>query len=198
MIETAPLQTERREHRLSLLREALRDPDPSVRAAAARAMERLERKSDLPALTARLQSTVVRDRIEAVYALGELAEAEALPLLVAALNDTVEDVRTAALRSLAQVGDTSALSPIIQCLDDPNPLIVRHALEALGRFRDPRLVPVLLAVLQDTEDAVTLASALGALASCGGQSTERSLLPYLGHDDASVRIAVVDALGALD
>ena len=186
-----------RAQRRERVRGALADPDPEVRAAASRALERLDRRRDLDLLLGRLSSADVRDRVEAVYGLGAVADPEAVPPLVAALRDPVEDVRAAAVRMLAEIRDERGLSPIAQCLDDPSALVRRHAIDALGRFADRRVVPLLLTMLKE-RDLETLAPAVRALGLCRDREAEPAIAALLLHSSPIVRAAAVEALAQLD
>ena len=180
------------------IRGALADPDPEVSAAAARALDRLDRRSDLDFLLARLASADARDRVQAVYGLGAIGDSDAVvPLLVAALRDLEEDVRAAAVRMLAEGKDQRGLSPIAQCLDDPSALVRRHAIDALGRFADRRVVPLLLTMLKEREVDI-VAPAVRALGLCRDPESEPSIAAMLAHPSPIVRAAAVEALAQLD
>jgi HEAT repeat protein len=187
------LRAQRRER----VRKALADPDPEVRAAASRALERLDRRRDLDLLLARLASADVRDRVEAVYGIGAIGDPGVVGPLVTALRDPVEDVRAAAVRMLAELRDGAGLSPIAQCLDDPSALVRRHAIDALGRFADRRVVPLLLTMLKEPE-VETVAPALRALGLCRDPEAEPHVAPFLAHPSPIVRAAALEALAQLD
>jgi HEAT repeat protein len=179
------------------VRAALSDPDPEVRAAASRALERLDRRRDRDFLCERLTSADARDRIEAVYGLGAVYDPDVIPALVGALRDPYEDVRAAAVRVLAERKDERGLSPIAQCLDDPSALVRRHAVDALGRFADRRVVPLLLTMLKE-RDVEIVAPALRALGLCRDAEAEPAIAPLLAHPSPVVRAAAVEALAQLD
>ena len=60
-------------------------------------------------------------------------------------------MRAASVRTLGELGDPASLEPIVSALDDASSLVRRHSIEALGRFADARLVPILMAVLDDED-----------------------------------------------
>jgi HEAT repeat protein len=71
-----------------------------------------------------------------------------------------------------------------------------HAAEALANFSDPRLVPYLIAVL-DEADTELLISAIRTLGALGTATAEPALLPLLSDSRPAVRRAAAEALGEL-
>jgi HEAT repeat protein len=83
---------------------ALHEPDPFVRAEAARSLGVVGSADEVPALAAVLSRDMTGDvRIQAAYALGRLGEDDAVPALVAALDDPHESVAFAAHWSLVAI-----------------------------------------------------------------------------------------------
>ncbi len=84
--------------------QALRDPDPTVRAEALRALGTLQARSERPAIERALRADPAPSaRVEAAYALRRLADLEALPALALALEDPDESVVFAAHDALQQI-----------------------------------------------------------------------------------------------
>jgi HEAT repeat protein len=69
------------------------------------------------------------------------------------------------------------------------------AVIALGRLGDRQAVPALIQVLQT--DQALLVETAGALAKLGDDRAFEPLLGLLGHEDASVRLAVISAINSL-
>lgn len=85
------------------LRDALRDPDPAVRESAARALERMRRRENLPELLEHLRSGDMLARLNAIYALGSGRDPSCVAAPVQVLDDPSEDVRAAAVRTLGDL-----------------------------------------------------------------------------------------------
>lgn len=98
-----------------------RHPDPTVRAAVARALRRFPHPSTASALTERIADPEWRVRAEAARSLGAVASTEAVPLLIAALSDRAWGVRLRAGLALAELGDVGrrALEAIAKGSNDP-------------------------------------------------------------------------------
>ncbi len=187
----------RREERMAALRLALRDPEPSVRASAARAIERVESRCDVARLLENLEGGDKLARLNAIHGLGALGDSAGLPALVRALRDPIEDIRAAAVRALGELRAERTLDPLVERLDDPSPLVRRHAIEALGRFGDRRAAGVLRLLLAEP-DVEILREVLRALGACHDPTAEPDITRCAQHADAGVRCAAVEALGLLD
>ena len=191
------LDTARRLPRLERLRTALRDPDPGVRTAVARALERVESREDVVCLVERLTSEDKLTRLNAVYGLAAVGDDTALHAIVSALRDPVEDIRAAAVRTLGELRAASTLEPLVERLDDPSNLVRRQAIEALGAFGDRRVAQVLRALLGD-KDLEIVRECLRALGACRDPKAEIEILQHLEHPDPGVRAAAAEALGLID
>lgn len=187
----------RRLRRLERLRAALRDPDPGVRTAVARALERVESREDVACLVERLSSEDKLTRLNAVYGLGAVGDETALRALVSALRDPVEDIRAAAVRTLGELRAAFTLDPLMERLDDESGLVRRQAIEALGAFGDRRVAQVLRALLGDA-DLEIVRECLRALGACRDPEAEADILRHFDHADAGVRTAAAEALGLID
>ncbi|WP_327351640.1 fumarate reductase/succinate dehydrogenase flavoprotein subunit [Streptomyces sp. NBC_01304] len=109
------------------LREALRVPDPVVRAAALEVLRAL-RLGDAPLYSRALGDADIDVRIHAVRA---LVSVDAVTGLAAAGADPAREVRVAVARGLAAVRDPDP-APLRPLLDDPDPLVTGAALAALA------------------------------------------------------------------
>ena len=147
------------------LAEALRDPSPEVRYAAALALGSL----DLDGTATRLERVLRSDsdwrpRYGAAIGLGRLGRTFAAPSLIRALADDPSwEVRQQAARSLQRLGAPAALRHLLGALADPEPGVrgaaalaladaggasARDALRAaLEAERDPSLRSVLVVAL---------------------------------------------------
>jgi HEAT repeat protein len=166
----------------AILREALKDGDPRVRAVAAHALRgaasvdplvamlddrdgdvrthaafalgEVQSAKSVKALVNALRDTKPSVRAQAAAALGKNAPRDALAPLSAALNDIAPEVREKVILALGSLRDTAAVQPLLSALKDNSPFVRKNAAEALGRIRDPRAIPSLYTALQEKDDAV--------------------------------------------
>jgi HEAT repeat protein len=149
----------------AFLEEALSDPDPYLRGAAARLAPRVARV--VPALVAATRDPGVRVREAATARLGELA----LPGTSAALSERLRAdgwplVRSAAARSLARVGpDADADAALSGALGDASSDVRGAALRGLGQRGVRAAVPQIAERFRDVREAPAVrAAAARALA----------------------------------
>jgi HEAT repeat protein len=207
------------------LKAALQDPVPDVRAAAATAIGKVGTEEDGRSLIPLLadESGDVRDR--ALYALGVLRVKAAGPEL-AAMYETnrKKPLGTKVLSSLSRIGDAGQGDLFVQVIQEPDPERKRLAVEGLGRISDSgRLQPLKKDYQRERDEAVRLAYCF-ALARMGdrafldtivlalpgpmgvraqaylmelGPPVLPDLYPYLGDQDADIRAALSDIMGAM-
>jgi HEAT repeat protein len=133
-----------------ILREALRDPDATLRRLAAGALSNIGPEA-----------------------------APAVPDLIRALSDDEPEVRSGAARALARIGPKaeSAVPHLIKNLDRKQPdLVRRFSCEALSRIGEglKPFVPDILRTLRDDPDAYVRQRAVWALGRLSGDDLERS------------------------
>jgi HEAT repeat protein len=166
---------------LPLLREALKDPEPRIRAIAAHGLRFTEGVSDLVAALGDRDGDVrtyaaatladLRDprsaaplisslkdmrpsvRLYSAGGLGKLRAREAVSPLCAALTDISPEVRARAAAALGAIADTAAVNPLCAALREKTVAVRKAAAEALGEIRDPRAIPSLYSALQDGGDS---------------------------------------------
>ena len=108
------------------------DPDPTVRAAAARALSLHGKVSDAPAIATLLEDNNAFVRWEAAKALQRIHNPEVIDELSAALrDDTDADVRMAAADALGQYAQRAVFDTLVGALRDPNHGVVQEARDAL-------------------------------------------------------------------
>ncbi len=137
---------------LAPVRLALKDPVPRVRAEAALAFGVLASDASSTELAALLKDPDNRTRGNAVAALlryggvegGIVGGAE----LGRLLDSPAQDDQVVAARALRFLGP-GGFRPISRLLDRPDPVVRRAALKAAEGVDDPRLVPQLVALLND-------------------------------------------------
>jgi len=135
---------------------ALHDPDPSLRAEAARSLGVLADRRAVPELLAALQTDVdLETRVAAAHALGHLGDHRSVDGLLARLADQNEDprIRGTAAEALTGVQERRAVPLLISALDDPSVEVRFWAAFALGQFGDLAALSA-LERLARTDDAV--------------------------------------------
>jgi HEAT repeat protein len=207
------------------LKTALQDPVPDVRSAAAIAIGKVGTEEDGRALIPLLadESGDVRDRV--LYALGVLRVKAAGPEL-AAMYETYrkKPLGTKVLSTLSRIGDAPAGALFVQVVQEPDPQRKRLAVEGLGRIADKdRLIALKKDYQRERDEEVRLAYCF-ALAHTGdhafldtvvlalagplgtrsraylmelGRPVLPDLYPYLSDQDAEIRAALSDIIGAL-
>ena len=125
-------------HRRTALASLLQDPDPEVRAAAARSLEQLESRGNLAELLDLLKQGSLPEKVRAIFALGEIGGDKVLPALKYCAGRPEPDIRIAALEVLGALALPETFPVVAAGISDPNQAIRAKAIAALGNFRDPR------------------------------------------------------------
>ena len=131
--------------------------------------------------------------------LGAIASTQPLreddiALLKRALSHDQPQVRRAAIDALAQGGGDAAADVVIFALADEEHDVQLAAARALGRLGRAE---TLVGVVRDTRDPALTATALRALSDADPDRALASARPLVGHSDAAVACAAVEALGQL-
>ena len=141
---------------VSVLAQALKDPDKDVRRNAVRPLRRV----------------VIRGRSS-----GDPAEMKAVVTALAdALKDPDREVRRAAANSLGALGPAAvdAIPSLAATTTDVDPSVRNATIESLGRMGSPAAVPVLVQALKDPQTASLAVRALGNMGP-----TARGAIPAL-------------------
>jgi ATP/ADP translocase/HEAT repeat protein len=145
---------------------ALRDGVPSVRAAAAAAYAAMAQDEAVDALAPLLDDASGDVRVAGLAGLlryggveGGIVGGAQLAKLLASVQQAQ---RIEAARALKSLG-ASAFRPLKKLLDDPDPAVRRAALRSAPGVADPRLVPVLIAALNDPPTSRRAGQALTAI-----------------------------------
>src|SRR5579871_623933 len=204
--------------------EALRDPAPEVRAAAADACLDLclaeppetllfAGKLKSPSLTDAVPSPLLlaveplcealKDanaavRASAATALGWIGDARAAAALTRCLKDPAEACQVAAAQALGMLRSPLALKPLARALGDTSLAVRRQVAESLGRLGDPITADLLLDTLTDEEEALEVrAAAARALGQLHLPQALPVLQDLLDAPEPALRLATVEALGSL-
>lgn len=130
---------------------------------------------------------------------------EALRRLAAA--DSSAAIRFEARRLLSVTNERAAPPPEARTtgsidrfqalLADPEPAVRVRVIRSLERNPDPKTVELLVSALPREREPEVLAALLPTLSAAAGAGALPHLLPFLNAKDARVRVAAVEALGAL-
>lgn len=113
--------------------EALADPDPAVRQAAALGLRLQPTPAAVDALVALLAGgdrLLARLAADALIAIGP----PAVEALIRVIREGPSAARVPAARALAAIGDRRAIPTLFALLDDPSPLAAQYAEEGLERL----------------------------------------------------------------
>lgn len=204
---------------------ALDHYDPSIRAAAARVVGRLEVKSAGEALIKAINDSQAPVRFAAMRALGEIHDTRAIQALTEQFNFYGKgEGAWSALDALAHLADATSVPLFKAHLADRDAFLRRAAAEGLARTGDTSEVPALeIGAGNDSSEVVRAAMAF-ALQKLGrnyiprlvesldsekdgpqvagyllelGPSTAAALVPHLQDPSPAIRGSVATVLGAL-
>ena len=185
------------EARKQVLISALKDPDPTVKHAAAEALEKLELRTKFPALERLIGSGEKIEKLRAIYALAGMRGPSVSTLLARALKDDIEDVRAAAVRTLADLSDRAVLPQLVEALKDPSVIVEREVIDALMRFTEPQLVGPYIHMLK-SKDTGVIERAIDALAVYGDKKAEEAMVFYATKGTVSMKCKAIRALGMME
>ncbi|HEX8099084.1 MAG TPA: HEAT repeat domain-containing protein, partial [Actinomycetota bacterium] len=210
--------------RMAAMAQALRDPDPDVRATAVETLP--------PALSGDVAELLLSafmdedDRVwrPAITHLAELPERD-LPLLWSAIRDTSDEKREELLAALerydperlahlalhnartpdaegraltirvaARAGTNESTALVVSALDDPDPFVRRMAAGAMATLRSPLAARALSRALTDPQAEVRV-EAVRALGVIDDDTVPTALISALNDPEIRVREMAVDALG---
>lgn len=183
--------------RKQALTKALQDSEELVRAAASRALDRVEGLERIKNIFETASSGEKPHRIRAIHFLGFLNTVESLNQVLGFLQDPEADIRVATVKAVQVHLPERALIPLLGALEDPDTSVVQVVIETLSHYRDPKITDFLLPFLTapDTETACVAAEALGRN---GDPKAESALIKVLqGATDPFLRTRTAEALGNL-
>jgi cellulose synthase operon protein C len=186
----------------SLVKSLAKD-DPAAARSPVRDALAAAGKRATPALVALLSgSPSSKVAAGAARALGALHAKPGVPAILRAMQRGIVPLRHG-LRALADLGAPSALPSVLEMLDDADPLARKEAIRAAITLLDPahvdgRPVDPARASLADPrtpiDERVELCKLLGRT---GSPRAEGALLPLTQSKVTSLRLAAIEALGAL-
>ena len=184
------------------LRRVLRnDGDPGVRAAAARALGRMDDPLAVGPLLQAMDGPDEEVRAGAVAALGQLDPLYLVSNFVLALYDASAGVRLEAARALMPSRSPAAVSALSACLADPDERVRVECARVLTAIGAAEAMPAFHAALQEPNLDELLVMAAEFLGNHGARQTEIDVIPALvgivGRIDHPARPAAARALGRL-
>ena len=175
-----------------------KDPNPYVRAFAAKGLGPLKNRDALPVLLPMATSADRGVAVEAIRSLGRIGDPAAAPALVTLARAVKSDpnLRGEAVTALAGVGGQAAIDVLLDVLADPNAPIRAAAIRGLAQLDPEGFVTVLSGLDPDRHWSVraALASALGGLPP---ETAFPRLRAMLADTDQRVIPAVVTAIAQL-
>jgi len=176
------------------LSKAVEDPADKVREHAIKSLQKLGREEELRRCTGSSAASTRSRCVEALRA-GDFTPAVKLEALSKLSRDEDRDIRSTAVAGLAELG-VAAVPHLLLVMKDPyylNRCLAIRGLEAAGD-RDIRVVASLTSIIESDSNDVVRMFAVEALGKLGETSR---LTKYLNADNASVRKAAIDSLGAV-
>jgi HEAT repeat protein/cyclophilin family peptidyl-prolyl cis-trans isomerase len=174
---------------------ALRASSPLARAAAARALGRIQNRGSVPALTVALRDRIPSVRREAAFALGLVGDSTAAAALEARLGpETDPAARVSLVTAIGYLGARRSGPALARAIRSPRAAERWAAALAAARARDSTLVPPLTAAAKDARPDMRwrVAYALGRIGDRRGAVPLRALA---GDPVEIVRYHAARALG---
>ena len=172
----------------------LADPMEPVRVAAVRSLGTMDAKLVKAALLA--DHEVATARAALVLEVMRISPCAAQrEFVLGALGDTREDVRRAAGSVLAANEHAEIIEMVEPLLGDPSAAVRAEVVQALGRRRSRRALCLLLD--QFSRDVENRDHVLRALGRIGDGWSARRLMVLFPEQEQSIRLAIIDALGAI-
>lgn len=183
--------------RINLLRPLLKDADPEVRGAAAKAIEHLEVTGDIDEVLHALKTGTNGERIAAIHALGEIGGEKVIPPLVYCAARPEADIRSAAVETLGRLAVPATIPVLLERLADDNRAVQTRAITALGRFPAAAGVPERLRPFLKESDGSMEAEAALSLARMGDIAAASEIAALLTSPYAQVRASAATAMSLL-
>jgi len=175
----------------------LGDPDPNVRAAAARALGRINWPETAGSVAKLLDDSVETVRREAAFAIGQMRDTTAFLSLTMNLDDEKSNpVKAEMIKSLGKLGNLVAVAMIREYMDDPDPEIRGAVALALSRMRGHNRVQDLIELSRDSIEDVRWKAVFAMMQT--GDSTSFGRLEWCLKDSNDlVRMFAAKSIGVL-
>lgn len=184
-------------NRKQALTRALQDTEELVRAAASKALDRVEGLERMQHIFESASSGDKPRRIRAIHFLGYLNTDESVDLMLTFLQDPEVDIRIATVKAVQTKLPERAMVPLLGALEDPDASVVQSVIDTLSYYRDPRVTEFLLPFLS-SKDTATACVAAESLGRNGDPEAEPHLIKVLQETpDTYLRVQAAAALGNL-
>ncbi len=172
------------------------DPDPKVRAAAARSLGVVGAKEASEALLAAAtdEKALIGLRVEAVRSLGWIGVPEAVESLLEVIAAGPPGLRPEAIDALGGTGDPRVVERLLALREARDPSPGAPIVRALARLRDPRGAEVLLRALESGGSYQEVRRVMEALAAMGEVRAVGPLVA-LGVDPCRVVFGIREEVG---
>lgn len=184
---------------VSPLTSLLRDDNPDLDLAAAKALGQIGTAEALAALSAApgsAEPSLIEARLTAADRLGGARAASTYSEISDAAG-APPHLRAAALRSLLALEPSAAPARVTRALAGDDAVLKAAVIEAIADLPAHELVPALTGAL-DSFDAPTQVAVIAALARKGDARAVPALASTTRHSDPDVRDAAIAALGHLE
>ncbi|UCG59865.1 MAG: HEAT repeat domain-containing protein [Phycisphaerales bacterium] len=181
-----------------IIRQALADPDPRLRANAIEVVEVTKQVRLMPKVQRLLADQSVPVRFLAILAVGDLQYALAKESIAQALNDQNENIRIAAAYAMTRFGHSEYVQVFRNAVASQDQTVRANAALLLGKTGDRSALRFLYWTLQrkDSADKVILQAA-ESIAMLGDERIYPKLWTRLISAYADDRVLGVRAMGAL-
>lgn len=161
----------------------------SIRAAAAASLNALRDERSAPTFREALNNDNSAIRWQAVAALGGIKDVKAVPKLNEMVENQLEAdaIRAAAVNALGNIGDTAAEDLLIRAIDMRIGNISNNAITALGKLESTKVVPRLIAILEDKK--MPLDASTAALANTSPRIKAAVALGVIEGTEATIALA---------
>jgi HEAT repeat protein len=180
--------------------EALNDPSPAVRIAAANALGAIGDKRASESLRTLLKNRHDEQaRIAAVGALGKLRASDAVEQILEIANNESDPwaVRKASVEALGDIRDARAVNSLVNTLNDQYATVREASALALGKIGSKEAITPLLAALDTSTLWALRVAAANALGEIGDRRATVPLSNMLRDRYSAVREAAATALSKI-
>jgi HEAT repeat protein len=176
---------------------SLDDPNPGVRAAAARTIGLIGDRAAVPVLLAHLQrDTDILAGEQIGEAIGRLGDQSAVHALLETLGNENEAIQSRSAYALGLLGSQEAVPLLARTLETAKPMAQRRAAEALAAVGTPQAIDALQAPLANPQTTSARNAAMIGLEEAGDRAVD-SLAQALSNENAVLRMSAAEMLGWL-
>ena len=176
---------------------ALADPDPQVRAVAARTAASLPGGKAVQKWLDLLKKAPPKDHAGILFVLGAIGDAKALPAMLDAMDSQDQTIRLEAMRSVAAIGTDEAVRALVARAVGKEGDEQQTALDSLIKSRGPSASALVGAAVKKASEPAVRARLVDVLAARRATDQLEVIAAAAQDADASVRLAAMRALKAI-